>query len=204
MLVKDLLTYFRGIEKTKRELLKEISDGEKLIVDLGKKYNNLNNGTISKADCIAAIKSNIEKRRAIIIKKIADNFAFNASRDDCSEARQSCYDACFSEEGNDTWFGLFSLFPCLNMREREETMLLYHADAMLSVATEIINSIPDKDWPKVTNASAEIAKADIETSLSIIESTRSRIEDIKQQAKKVGVYLTPRTAADDIDYEVRG
>lgn len=204
MPVKDLFTYFSGIEKTKRELLKEITDGEKLIVDLGKKYDKLNKGTISKADCISAIKSNIEKRRAIIIRKVADNFVARTSRDDCSEARQSCYDSCFSEEGNETWHGLVSLFPCFDMRDREETMLLFHADAMLSVATEIINSIPDKDWPKVTNTSAEIAKADIETSLSIIESTRSRIEDIKQQAKKVGVYLTPRTAADDIDYEVRG
>lgn len=204
MPVKDLFTYFRGIEKTKRELLKEISDGEKLIKELTEKTRKLDKGFISKADCIAAIKSNIEKRRAIIIRKVADNFVTRASRDDCSEARQSCYDSCFSEEGSETWYGLYSLFPCFDIREREETMLLYHADTMLSVATEIINSIPDKDWPKVTNISAAATKDDIANCYSIIDETQKRIEDIKQEAKKVGVYLTPRTAADDIDYEVRG
>lgn len=202
MAIKDLLSSFKLFEKTKRDLTQEIKDGEKLISDLEAKIRILESGTISKVDFIAAVEINIQTRRAAILNRKKENLAHRLSTGETGS--QSMYNHCFSEDGNDTWSGLIYCLPCFDLSEREEIMLLFHADSMLATAREIINSVPDKEWPKVASANAAITMSEIDSYRETIEMTEKNLADIKERAKSIGIYLTPRTAADDIDYEIRG
>lgn len=202
MAIKDLLSSFRVFEKTKRDITQEIKDGEKLISDLEAKIRKMESGAISKTDFIAAVERNIQTRRAVILNRKKENLAYKLSTGETGA--QSMYNHCFSEDGNDTWSGLIYCLPCFDFKEREEIMLLFHADSMLATAREIINSVPDKEWPKVASANAAITMSEIDSYRKTIEMTEKNIADIKAKAKNIGIHLTPRTAADDIDYEIRG
>lgn len=204
MAIKDLLSSFNIFEKTKRDLAKEIKDGEKLILDLGAKIRELESGTISKVDFIAAVERNIQTRRAVVLNESKEAFIHKLSTHDSGTGTQSMYDFCFSADGNHVWAGLTGCLPCFDFTKREEIMLLFHADSMLATARDIINSVPDKDWPKVANASASVTMNQIDAYRKTIEMTEKNLADIKAKAKSIGIYLTPRTAADDIDYEIRG
>lgn len=203
MAIKDLFTSFKLFEKTKRDLTQEIRDGEKIIQDSEAKIKELEAGAISKADFIAAVERNIQTRRAAILDKREKHFSHMLATGEAG--KQSMFNHCFSENGNETWSGLISCLPCFDFREREEIMLLFHADSMLATARDIINSVPDNDWPKVTNTRGAIIVMDeIDSYRKLIEMKEKNIAEIKAEAKRLGIYLTPRTAADDIDYEIRG
>lgn len=204
MAIKDLLNSFNIFEKTKKDLAQEIRDGEKLISDLEARVRKLESGAISKVDFIAAVERNIQTRRAAVLNQVMETFTYRLSTHDSGTGTQSMYNQCFSANGSETWSGLICCLPCFDFKEREKIMLLFHADSMLATARDIINSVPDKEWPKVANASASIVMNEIDGYRKTIAMTEKNIADIKAKAKGIGIYLTPRTAADDIDYEIRG